>query len=87
MNSSYGRPIITNSSLQLLLRQAPASIDYLAKTFNLTEAEKGLLLESGIGEGLFFAGLKHVAIKVVASYLENQIITTNPQELIEKGDL
>jgi hypothetical protein len=40
------------------------------------------LLESGVGEGLFFAGLKHVAIKVVASYTEDQIITSDPSQLL-----
>ncbi|MBI4159959.1 ATP-binding protein [Candidatus Wolfebacteria bacterium] len=83
LNSPYGRPIITNSSLQLLLKQAPATIDLVAKAFGLTQAEKGLLLEANVGEGLFFAGLKHVAIQIIASYFENQIITTNPAELLE----
>jgi len=81
MRSNYGQPIITNSSIQLLLKQSPATIDVVQKTFNLTEREKGMLLEAEIGEGLFFAGQKHVAIKVVASYVEDQIITTNPEEL------
>jgi len=83
LNSEYGRPIINNSAIQLLLKQAPANIDLIAKTFNLTEAEKALLLEAGIGEGLFFAGLKHVAIKIISSYTEDQIITTNPEQILE----
>lgn len=83
LNSPHGKPIITNSSLQLLLKQAPATIEILAKTFALTDAEKGLLLEASVGEGLFFAGLKHVAIQIIPSYFENQIITTNPAELLE----
>jgi len=41
-----------------------------------------MLLESSVGEGIFFAGLKHVAIKVVASYTEDQIITTDPAQLL-----
>ncbi len=81
MRSNYGQPIITNSSIQILLKQSPATIDVVQKTFNLTEREKGMLLEAEIGEGLFFAGQKHVAMKVVASYIEDQIITTNPEEL------
>ncbi|MEE8131705.1 MAG: ATP-binding protein [Candidatus Paceibacterota bacterium] len=83
LESPFGRPIITNSSLQLLLKQAPATIDLIAKTFNLTEAEKQLLLEAAVGEGLFFAGLKHVAIQIIASYFEDQIITTSPEQLLE----
>ncbi len=53
------------------------------KTFNLTNEEKFLLLESGVGEGIFFAGLKHVALKVVASYTEDQIITSDPSQLLK----
>lgn len=83
MGSRYGKPIVTNSSLQLLLRQSPASIDVVTETFYLTDHEKFLLLESAVGEGIFFAGSKHVAIKVVASYSEDQIITSNPEQLVE----
>ena len=83
LNSPYGRPIITNSSLQLLLKQAPATIDQTAKAFNLTDTEKNYLLEADIGQGLFIAGLKHVAIQIVPSALENKIITTNPEEILE----
>ena len=83
LKSPYGLPIITNSSIQLLLKQSPSSIDLVQKTFNLTDEEKYLLLESGIGEGIFFAGLKHVAIKIVASYTEDQIITSDPSQLLQ----
>ncbi|MCK4473975.1 ATP-binding protein [Candidatus Parcubacteria bacterium] len=83
MKSSYGQPIITNSSLQLLMKQSSATIDVVQKTFNLTSQEKYLLLESEVGEGIFFAGQKHVAIKVVASYTEDQFITTAPEEVLK----
>ena len=82
MKSPYGVPIITNSSIQLLLKQSPTTIDILQQTFNLTDEEKYLLLESGLGEGIFFAGLKHVAIKIVASYTEDQIITSDPSQIL-----
>jgi type IV secretory pathway VirB4 component len=83
LKSPYGLPIIANSSIQVLLKQSPSSIDIVQKTFNLTDEEKYLLLESGVGEGIFFAGLKHVALKVVASYTEDQIITSDPSQLIK----
>lgn len=83
MASPYGKPIVTNSSIQLLLKQSPAAIDVVAETFFLTEGEKYLLLESDVGEGIFFAGLKHAAIKIYASYVEDQIITTDPKQLLE----
>jgi len=82
MNSEYGKAIITNSSLQLLMKQSPANIEVVEKAFNLTEQEKYLLLEAAVGEGLFFAGRKHVALSVVASQKENEIITTAPEEVL-----
>ncbi len=87
LGSTYGKAVVANSSLQLLLRQSPASIDLVAETFNLTEGEKFLLLESNVGEGLFFAGTNHAAIKVVASYIEDQIITTDPAQLEQLRNL
>jgi len=83
MRSKYGVPIVTNSSIQLLLKQSPSTIDVLQKTFNLTDEEKYLLLEATVGEGIFFAGLKHVAIKIIASYTEEQIITSDPAQILE----
>ena len=83
LNSPYGQAIVTNSSLQLLLKQSPAGIDKIVQTFLLTEGEKYLLLECGVGEGIFFAGSKHAAIKVVASYTEDQLITSDPRQLLE----
>lgn len=83
LRSPYGLPIITNSSMQLLMKQSPSSIDLIQKTFNLTDEEKYLLLGSGVGEGIFFAGQNHVAIKVISSYIEDQIVTTNPEQLLE----
>ncbi len=82
LKSEYGKPIITNSSMQILLKQSPSSINSIGSTFNLTEGEKAFLLECGVGEGLFFAGLKHVAIKIIPSYTEDQIITTNPEQML-----
>ena len=82
LNSPYGVPMITNSSIQLLLRQSPTSVDLVQQTFKLSDEEKYLLLESDVGEGIFFAGLKHVAIKIIASYTEDQIITSDPSQIL-----
>jgi type IV secretory pathway VirB4 component len=83
LRSPYGAPIVTNSSIQILLKQSPLAIDLLQQTFNLTNEEKFLLLESSVGEGIFFAGLKHVAIKVIASETEDKIITSNPEQVLK----
>jgi hypothetical protein len=69
--------------LQILLKQSPATTDIVQKTFNLTDQEKYLLLECNVGEGIFFAGLQHAAIKIIASYTEDQIITSDPRQILE----
>jgi hypothetical protein len=82
IKSKYGVPIITNSSMQLLLKQSPTAIDNLQEIFRLTDEEKYLLIESSVGEGIFFAGMKHVALKIIASYTEDQIITSDPAQIM-----
>lgn len=83
LSNQYGQAVVNNSAMQLLLKQSPAAIEVVKKTFLLTEGEKYLLLEGSVGEGIFFAGPKHAAIKIVASYTEDQLITTDPRQLLE----
>lgn len=83
LNTDYGKAIVTNSSIQILLKQSPAAIDQVADVFYLSEGEKHLLLAADVGEGIFFAGPNHVAIRVVASQDEHYLVTTKPQELEE----
>jgi len=82
LTSEYGRAVVTNSSIQMLFKQHPAAIDKVVETFYLSEGEKRYLLSAGVGEGLFFAGTNHVAIKVMASEPEHKLITTNPEEVL-----
>ena len=84
MASPYGKAIITNSSIQLLMKQSPATIDTLQKAFNLTKEEKNILLETEVGEGIFFAGQKHVAIRIIGSPAEHELITTAPEEILKR---
>jgi type IV secretory pathway VirB4 component len=83
LQSSYGQAILNNSAIRVLMKQSPSAIEPIAKTFLLTEGERYLLLESAVGEGIFFAGDKHAAIKVIASYTEDQIITSDPRQILE----
>ena len=83
LKSEYGKAIVTNSSIQILLKQHPAAIELVAETFYLSEGEKRLLLGAGIGEGLFFAGTNHVDIRIKASSEEHKLITTDPKELLK----
>jgi hypothetical protein len=77
LKSDYGKPIVSNASFQILLKQSTASIQALEKVFGLSEAEKQHLVSSNIGEGLLFAGNQHVAVKILASPTETSFITTD----------
>lgn len=84
LGGDRGKEIISNSSIQVLLKQAPASIELLGQLFHLSQGEKRLLLSAGVGQGLFFAGNTHVAMRVVASSQEHKLMTSNPAELFTK---
>jgi type IV secretory pathway VirB4 component len=84
LHNDYGKAIVTNASIQLLMKQSTASIPVLSETFYLSEGERQLLVASDVGEGIFFAGSNHVALRVVASPEEHKIITTNPEEILQK---
>ena len=83
LSNDKGKSIVTNSSIQILMKQSPAAIDIIQQTFNLTDAEKYYLLEARVGFGLFFVGQNHIGIRVVASYAEDQIITSDPRQILE----
>lgn len=80
LRSPYGKPIVTNSAMKILLKQSTAAIENIKEVFNLTEGEAQVLLQSNIGQGIFFAGPRHVAIEIIAFPTEHKIITTNPKE-------
>lgn len=81
LGSDHGKAIVTNSSIQVLLKQSTAAIDKIQKVFNLSDGEKNFILSCDIGEGLFFAGSSHVAIKIISSVGEHLLITSDPREV------
>jgi len=87
LGTAYGKEIVTNSAIQILLKQHSAAIDQIGEVFYLSEGEKQLLLSAGKGEGIFFAGQNHVAIQVIASEDENRLITSNPEDILKKQNL
>ncbi|HZE87632.1 MAG TPA: DUF87 domain-containing protein, partial [Methylomirabilota bacterium] len=84
LKNDYGKAVLTNSSIQMLLKQGTAEVDMIAETFYLSEGEKALLLSADVGEGLFFAGQNHVAMKVFAAPFEHELITSNPAEILQR---
>lgn len=87
VHNDYGKAIVSNASIQFLMKQSTASIPVLAETFYLSEGERQLLVSADVGEGIFFAGQNHVALRVVASDEEHALITTNPEEIMERNRL
>lgn len=77
-----GIPVITNSTIKIIFKQSSATIKQLTETLGLTEIEKSLLTQVDVGSGLFMAGNKHTIVQVVASYTEDQLITSDPKKLI-----
>lgn len=86
LHNDYGKAIVSNASIQFLMKQSTASVPILTQTFYLSEGERQLLVSSDVGEGIFFAGQNHVALRVIASPQEHKVITTNPEEILKKQD-
>ncbi len=84
LHSPYGKAIVTNSALQFLMKQSPAGIDSVGEVFYLSQGERHLLLSANVGEGIFFAGQNHVALRVVASPDEHALVTTKPSEILAR---
>ncbi|MEK7589386.1 MAG: DUF87 domain-containing protein [Patescibacteria group bacterium] len=83
MGIPQGKAVVANSAMQILMKQSPASIEVVKETFNLTDSEKYYLLEARVGFGLFFLGANHVGIRVTPSYAEDQIVTSDPRQILE----
>ncbi|MGE5041634.1 MAG: VirB4-like conjugal transfer ATPase, CD1110 family [Candidatus Levyibacteriota bacterium] len=86
LSSDYGKAILSNSSMQILLKQNSSEVETLAATLNLSEGEKQFLLTAQVGEGLLFAGQNHITAQFLASNFEYQIITSKPQDIMEEEE-
>lgn len=83
LSTDYGKAVLSNSSIQMILKQSPTEIDLVANIFYLTDQEKQILLSASVGEGLFFAGQSHVAMKVLSAPHEHKLITSDPEEVLK----
>ncbi len=86
LSTDYGKAVLSNSSLQILLKQATSEIDLVSEIFYLSNGERELLLSAGVGEGLFFAGQSHVGIKILSAPFEHDVITSNPAEILKREE-
>lgn len=83
IDNAYGKAVVSNSATQLLLGQSPTAVDKLSSVFKLTDGEKQFLQTADVGQGLLVAGVDRAAIQIIASYTEDQFITTNPEQILE----
>jgi type IV secretory pathway VirB4 component len=77
VRSEYGKPIISNSALQILLKQSTTSIKSLESLLWLSDTEERRLVSCGIWEWLIFAWNQHIWVKILASPQEQAFISTD----------
>jgi hypothetical protein len=86
-----GRAVVTNAATQILMRQAPQTIDEITTVFDLSGGERQFLLTAERGQGLLAAGTHRVAFQALASPTEDDLITSSPAQLAHQdghgGDL
>jgi type IV secretory pathway VirB4 component len=83
INSKAGHAVLANTAYSFLLRQKPAVIDSVVRTFNLSDMEKEYLLTATQGKEILILDNEHQELEVVASGKEHELITTNPDEIIK----
>ncbi len=86
LNNDYGKSILSNSSIQILLKQNSSEVETLAKTLFLSEGEKQFLVTAQVGEGLLFAGQNHITAQFIASSSEYDLITSKPQDIMRQNE-
>ena len=86
LSSDYGKSILSNSSIQILLKQNSSEVETLAKVLFLSEGEKQFLVTAQVGEGLLFAGQNHITAQFVASQTEYELITSKPQDILRQEE-
>ncbi len=83
VSSKAGHAVLANTSYTFLLRQKPAVMGNVAKTFNLSQAEKDFLITAKLGGGILILENEHQELQVISSPVEHKLITTNPDEMIK----
>jgi type IV secretory pathway VirB4 component len=82
LSSDLGKAVVANAATQILLRQAPQTVDALAEAFSLSGGERAYLLGARRGDGLLVTGTERVAFSVLASPAEHELCVTGIDEAI-----
>jgi type IV secretory pathway VirB4 component len=83
LGSPLGQAVVANAATQILLRQAPQTIDTLAESFGLSAGERAYLLGASRGQGLLAAGVDRVAFSALASPAEDAICRTGISDALD----
>ncbi|MDA8366725.1 MAG: conjugal transfer protein TraC [Actinomycetota bacterium] len=83
LGSPLGQAVVANAATQILLRQAPQTIDTLAEAFGLSAGERAYLLGASRGQGLLAAGVDRVAFSALASPAEDAICRTGISDALD----
>ncbi len=83
LGSPLGQAVVANAATQILLRQAPQTIDTLAEAFGLSAGERAYLLGASRGQGLLAAGQDRVAFSALASPAEDAICRTGIEQTLD----
>ncbi len=86
VGSKAGHAVLANTSYTFLLRQKPAVISNVARTFNLSQNERDFLVSASLGNGILILENEHQELEVIASPEEHKLITTNPDEMIKLSE-
>lgn len=78
----YGKGILANSKIQVLMRQKEQEAVAVSDLLGLSETERTSLPFYNKGEALVLANRNHAKIKVVGSKIEHDLITTDATELL-----
>ena len=83
LGSPLGQAVVANAATQILLRQAPQTIDTLSDAFALSAGERAYLLGAGRGQGLLAAGTERVAFTVLSSEIEDRLARTGIEQALD----
>lgn len=80
-NGKYGKAIISNSKIKIVLGMEPQEAKCVEDVLQLTKSEARNITNFDRGEGLICANNNKVPVFIRASDLEHKLITTDPEQL------
>ena len=77
----FGKGIINNAKIKLIMQLEQQEAENVKETLDLSDTEMQQITHFQRGEGLLCANVNHVMVKFKASPTEDELITTDPEQL------